>query len=64
MNMNSYSIEKLGFGKWFQNNVDPVDLGRDVDYKLERSISVNCTIYININSIGLMLWFYDQKSVN
>jgi ribosome biogenesis GTPase / thiamine phosphate phosphatase len=28
MNMISYGIEKLGFGKWFQDNVDPVDLNR------------------------------------
>ncbi|MBW2596510.1 MAG: ribosome small subunit-dependent GTPase A [Deltaproteobacteria bacterium] len=26
--MISYGIEKLGFGKWFQDNVDPVDLNR------------------------------------
>ena len=28
MNMISDGIEALGFGKWFQNNVDPVDLKR------------------------------------
>jgi ribosome biogenesis GTPase len=28
MKMISYDIEKLGFGKWFQNNVDPMDLDR------------------------------------
>ena len=28
MNMISYGIEKLGFGKWFQDNVDPLDLNR------------------------------------
>jgi hypothetical protein len=38
--------------------------GRDVDYKLERSISEDYIISLNINSIGLMLWFYDQISVN
>jgi len=28
MNMISYGIEKLGFGKWFLDNVDPMDLNR------------------------------------
>ena len=28
MKMISYDIEKLGFGKWFQDNVDPMDLDR------------------------------------
>jgi len=28
MNMISYDIEKLGFGTWFRDNVDPVDLNR------------------------------------
>jgi hypothetical protein len=28
MNMISYRTEKLGFGKWFQDNIDPVDLNR------------------------------------
>ena len=26
--MISYGIEKLGFGKWFQDNIDPVDMDR------------------------------------
>jgi ribosome biogenesis GTPase len=28
VNIIPYGIEKLGFGKWFQDNVDPVDLDR------------------------------------
>ena len=28
MNMISYGIEKLGFGKWFQDRIDPVDSNR------------------------------------
>jgi ribosome biogenesis GTPase len=41
--MNSYSIEKLGFGKWFQNNVDPVDLNK---FDIARVMAVHKDSYI------------------
>jgi ribosome biogenesis GTPase len=43
MNMNSYSIEKLGFGKWFQENVDPVDLNK---FDIARVMAVHKDSYI------------------
>ena len=41
--MISYDIEKLGFGKWFQDRVDPVDLNR---FDIARVIAVHKDSYI------------------
>ena len=41
--MKSYSIEKLGFGKWFQDNVDPVDLNQ---FDIARVMAVHKDSYI------------------
>ena len=41
--MISYGIEKLGFGKWFQENVDPVDLNK---FDIARVIAVHKDSYI------------------
>jgi ribosome biogenesis GTPase len=41
--MISNSKQKLGFGKWFQDNVDPVDLNR---FDLARVMAVHKESYI------------------
>jgi len=43
MNMNSYSIEKLGFGKWFQDNIDPVGMNK---FDIARVMAVHKDSYI------------------
>jgi ribosome biogenesis GTPase len=48
MNMIPYSIEKLGFGKWFLNNVDPEDLNR---FDIARVMAVHKDSY-TINNGG------------
>jgi len=41
--MISYDIEKLGFGKWFQDNADPLDLNR---FDIARVMAVHKDSYI------------------
>jgi len=41
--MISHSLEKLGFGKWFQDNVNPVDLNR---FDIARVMAVHKDSYI------------------
>lgn len=41
--MISHSLEKLGFGKWFQDNVDPVDLER---FDIARVMAVHKDSYM------------------
>jgi len=48
MNMIPYGIEKLGFGKWFQDNVDPEDLNR---FDIARVMTVHKDSY-TINNGG------------
>ncbi|MCP4551989.1 MAG: ribosome small subunit-dependent GTPase A, partial [Bacteroidetes bacterium] len=43
MNKISHNLEKLGFGKWFQDNVDPVDLDR---FDIARVMAVHKDSYI------------------
>ncbi len=43
MNMNTNSIEKLGFGKWFQDNIDPVDLDK---FEIARVMAVHKDSYL------------------
>lgn len=43
MNINSNNIEALGFGKWFQDNVDPVDLNQ---FDIARVMAVHKDSYI------------------
>lgn len=43
MNMISYGIETLGFGKWFQDNIDPVDLE---SFDIARVMAVHKDSYI------------------
>jgi len=43
MNMIPYGIEKLGFEKWFQDNVDPVDLNR---FNIARVMAVHKDSYV------------------
>jgi ribosome biogenesis GTPase len=42
MNMISHSIEKLGFGKWLQNDLDPADLNR---FDIARVVAVHKDSY-------------------
>ena len=43
MNKNTNNIEKLGFGKWFQDNVDPADLNQ---FDIARVMAVHKDSYI------------------
>ena len=65
--MNSYSIEKLGFGKWFRDNIDPVDLNK---FDIARVMAVHKDSYIINNGendvfaelIGKMVFSADSPT--